>query len=342
MNLRKVVIAAVVCAFLPAPILAGPPVEITSLAGPHGTAPQQWLQRLDEAGAGSTRLVFNGAAEPRLDDLGASPSGTPLVKIHAVLNRDGVLVLPGANGPERFRLSDRAKLKTYFERLSSEGASAVTVPRGKYGLTEAEFTDLFTRLQAPLPKLPAGATLADAIAAAKQAARISIEADSSVREVLKTKAVAANSTAGLTSGTALSAILRPEGLAIAGDRAGLRVVAARDAKDPWPVGYEPEGTPTQTAPGLMEFLTVEVEGYTFAEALEAIGPRVKWKERPLPIVWDYFAMRRDAIDPATAEVRFPRRRTFYKSLLDKLASQARLKLDLRVDEAGTPFLWLTR
>jgi hypothetical protein len=370
MNWRKVLVVAAASFFLTVAAFAGPSVEITSLAGPHGTAPQEWLQRLDEAGAGPTRIVSAGTAEPRLEDLGETPSGASLVKVYAVLTRDGLLVLPGSNGPERFRPSDRDKLKEYFDRFASRGAEAVTVPRGKYGLTEAEFTDLFTRLQRPLPKLAEGATLADVVKAAQKSARVTIEIDGAVRDVLRAESDVAKSIEGLSIGAALAAALKQEGLAIqpepadarqpstqvggvnqtrrspptrvGGSPATLRVVAVRDAKDPWPVGYDPEGTPTQTAPGLMGFLTVEVEGYTLAEAYEALGPRVQWKDKPLPIVWDHFVLRRDAIDPTTIEVRFPKKRTFYKSLLDNLASQARLGLELRVDEAGTPFLWLTR
>ncbi len=370
MSNRKGSVIAAVSFFLTAAASAGPSVEITSLAAPHGTAPREWLQRLDEAGAGSTRIVSGGSAEPRIEELGETPNGAPLVKVYAVLTREGQLVLPGSNGPERFRVTDGAKLKEYFGRLASRGAEAVTVPRGKYGLTEAEFTDLFTRLQTPLPKLPAGATLGDAVNAAERAARLKIEVDGAVREVLRTKSEVAATTEGLSVGTALAAVLKQEGLALRPEARGigeppvltgggrrdrftppvntggspmiLRVVALRDAKDPWPVGYKPEGAPTQTAPGLMEFLTVEVEGYTLAEAFEALGPRVKWQDKPLPMVWDQFVLRTNAINPATVEVRFPKKRTFYKSLLDNLASQARLGLDLRVDEAGTPFLWLTR
>jgi hypothetical protein len=370
MSYRKVFVIAAAGFLLTAAASAGPSVEITSLAGSHSTAPQEWLQRLAEAGAGSTRIVSSGTAEPRLEELGKTASGAPLVKVYAVLTREGLLVLPGSNGAERFRPSDRAKLKEYFDRLTSRGAEAVTVPRGKYGLTEAEFTDLFTRLQAPMPKLPEGATLADAVNAAERAARVTIEIDAALRDVLRTKSEVAASVEGLSTGAALAAVLKQEGLAlrpeaaalgepptsvggvnnsrrtppinIGGSPVALRVVASRDTKDAWPVGYDPEGTPTQTAPGLMAFLTIDIEGYTLAEALEALGPRIKWKDKPLPIVWDHFTLRLNAVDPATVEVRFPKKRTFYKSLLDNLASQARLKLDLRVDEAGTPFLWLTR
>ena len=60
------------------------------------------------------------------------------------------------------------------------------------------------------------------------------------------------------------------------------------------------------------------------------------------MVWDRFALRRDAINPGQVIVSFPRKRTFYKKLLDQLAFQARLSAELRIDEAGAPLLWITR
>lgn len=266
-----------------------------------------------------------------------------MVKVYAVLTRSGELLLPIGEGVDRYRLSDRAKLKQYFERLETGGAASVNASRGKYDLTKAEFTDLFTRLKKPMPPIEADATLRDVIEVASRVARIDIKTSSSAVAVIAGQAEGVESVERLSVGTALAALLKQQGLALVGEPGPrLRVVALHDAKEPWPVGYDPEGSPTQTAPAIMEFLTVEVEGYTLAEALDAIGPNVTWKDRPLPIVWDRFAMRAAAIDPATIDVRFPRKRTFYKKLLDQLATQARLKLDLRVDEAGTPFLWLTR
>lgn len=343
MTCRKVLLAAAACLTIGATGAARTPVEIASQAGPHGTAPREWLQRLAEVGAGPARVTSAGSVRPRIEDLGKSASGRSLVKVYAVLTPRGELLLPSSGGIERFRLSDQAKLTKYFERLETGGAASVTASRGKYDLTKAEFTDLFTRLQKPMPVVEANATLRDVIAAASRAARIDIKTSSEAISVLKSKAEGVESVERLSVGTALAALLKQEGLALVGEAGPrLRVVNLRDAKEPWPVGYDPEGSPTKTAPGLMEFLTVEVEGYTLAETLDAIGPNVQWQDRPLPIVWDHFAMRAASIDPTTIDVRFPRKRTFYKKLLGQLAAQGRLKLDLRVDEAGTPFLWLTR
>jgi hypothetical protein len=41
-------------------------------------------------------------------------------------------------------------------------------------------------------------------------------------------------------------------------------------------------------------------------------------------------------------VTLPRTKTYYKRVLDRVLAQARLGAQVRIDEAGTPFLWITR
>ena len=81
----------------------------------------------------------------------------------------------------------------------------------------------------------------------------------------------------------------------------------------------------------------KIDGYTLEEALTAIGPRIK-----IPLYFDHAALAEYEIDPAKVQVRFPRSRTFYKRVIDRVLAQARLGSQLRVDEAGAPFLWITR
>jgi hypothetical protein len=105
----------------------------------------------------------------------------------------------------------------------------------------------------------------------------------------------------------------------------------------WPIGWEPQKTPGETAPSLFESLNAEIDGYTLEETLAAIGPRLK-----IPLYLDHAALAAHEIEPAKIQVRLPRTRTFYKRLIDRVLTQARLGSELRLDEAGTPFLWITR
>ena len=60
-----------------------------------------------------------------------------------------------------------------------------------------------------------------------------------------------------------------------------------------------------------------------------------------PVLIDHYALARHGIDPAKATVTLPRSKTTYSLALRKLLFQAGLKLKLRCDEAGMPFLWVT-
>lgn len=149
---------------------------------------------------------------------------------------------------------------------------------------------------------------------------------------------------GLSRGAALAILLRGEGLALrpekpTGEPLRLTIVPQHGAdRDAWPVGYDPEGSTSETAPVLMQSIPVEIDGFSLADAVGAIEARLGG----VPIVFDAFALRSRGIDPATTQVSIKRTKTFYKRILDRLAFQARLQAKLRVDEAGTPFVWLSR
>jgi hypothetical protein len=61
----------------------------------------------------------------------------------------------------------------------------------------------------------------------------------------------------------------------------------------------------------------------------------------VPFLYDHNNMARDRIEPSQINVSLPAGRTFYNKILRQLLFQAKLKADLRADEAGKPFLWIT-
>ena len=312
-------------------------VEIAAEGGPQANAHQKWLQRLTEAGAGAVRIRGATARDqPRVENLGTTDR--PLPKLTGVLDRRGVLHLPGA----RFTLRDAAELSAYLERLEADGPERLTKPIGRFGLTEEEFTEVFEAFTPPLGAVlgrakPGG--LRDVVDAAARVAPLSVDRGAP----LGAPPEDLDGVRDLSLGAALAALLRAEGLALIPEKQPGRPVRVRVGEslgedDTWPIGYDPERSPRETAPALFEFLNVEIDGFTLTEAVDAIAPRLDG----LPIVWDRFALRRDAIDPATTRVRLARTRTYYKRVFDRLVIQARLNARLRVDEAGRPFLLIGR
>jgi hypothetical protein len=48
------------------------------------------------------------------------------------------------------------------------------------------------------------------------------------------------------------------------------------------------------------------------------------------------------IDLASVRVKFPKSKTYVRRVVDYVLSQGRLTGELRVDEAGMPFYWVTK
>jgi hypothetical protein len=102
------------------------------------------------------------------------------------------------------------------------------------------------------------------------------------------------------------------------------------------VGWPPKGNPRETLPELFKTLNVEIDQTPVGEVVTTVAGRLK-----SPVLLDHNSLAAAQIDPATAKVGLPQTKTYYDRVLDQLLFQARLKYDLRVDEAGKPFLWIT-
>ena len=109
----------------------------------------------------------------------------------------------------------------------------------------------------------------------------------------------------------------------------------RDAKEHWPVGWPPKGNPGETLPELFKFLKINIGDAPLSEAITAIAGRVK-----VPVLYDHNSLARIRADLST-KVSLTETNVFYARALDRLLSQARLRYEIRVDEANKPFLWIT-
>jgi hypothetical protein len=87
---------------------------------------------------------------------------------------------------------------------------------------------------------------------------------------------------------------------------------------------------------LYEFLNVNVQGVAVTQVIDAVAKRLE-----VPALIDYNALARHGIEPEKAIVNHPQRRTSHTLLLKRTLYQAGLKSEVRVDEAGKPFLWVT-
>lgn len=334
---------------------AAPPVDV-ELATEQGlqiTAPQEWLQLLASIGIEHVRIRgLRPGDEPRVENRGTADR--PDYHLVGVITTREQLRLPGST----FSRGDRAMLKDYFDRLSADGAEALTAPRGRFGLTEKELNAVFADLTPAIDfetKNQPPRTILDRLQAKLS---LKILVDGASTRVLENAVPCGDELKGLSNGTGLAILLRNYGLAfrpekwrgepiayhveVVADVAGGESTLGRPGKpDPnakhWPIGWESDKASGELAPSLRESISAEIDGYSLEESLAAIEPRLK-----LPLLIDRAAFAANKIEPAKVQVKLARAKMSYKRLLDRVLAQAHLGASLRIDESGKPFIWVTR
>jgi hypothetical protein len=304
-------------------------------AAPFG-AMQSWGKLLSEMDL--ARLRLRGAHH------GDKPSITPTgvgssqrFRVVGVLNHKDQLIVPGgAFGP-----GDSAKLKAFFESLP-ERVAEQGVERGIFGLTRPQFEEAFNDLSGAVHGSTKGVPLATAFAAMTASLTLPVELDAQARAAIDRAGPVAAELQGMTAGTALAIALRPAGLAIKPDQShgrplALHVVRISPKQEYWPTGWKPEQSARQVVPAMYRFTTIEISGFTLTQALEALAPHMG-----VPLVFDERMLAVRGIDPAKVQVKFPNSKTYIRRAVGSILSQARLAGDLRVDEAGRPFYWITQ
>lgn len=332
------IVAGMICPALAAAATIS--LEIVTGQGVQITAPQQWVQLLNGVGVTNVRIRGSRAGDKPTVETLDTRSGDAF-RVVGVLNRRDELLLPGG----KFGKRDRSRLRDYFSRLGADGAERLTAQQGRFGLTKEEFEIVYKDLGQPITNATAGESLRTIIDQASHRLSQPIVIDRLAAAKLDNDPSLAADYLALSYGTTLAALLHNQGLVLVptkprGERIEYRIVpqtAAMKAEDYWPVGWKSDARPRTLAPNLFTFINVEIDGFTLSEAIGAIEPRLG-----VPLYWDQQALAARRVDPDTLQVKLAKTKTYYKRILDKLLFQARLKLEVRTDEAGKAFLWITR
>jgi hypothetical protein len=357
--------------------IAAPSIEL-ELATENGlqiTAPQEWLQLLTRLGVENVQIRGAKPGDaPAVTNRGTAQR--PRYHVVGILSSREQLRLPG----DTFTRGDAKRLKDYFDRLSADGDERLTAPEGHFGLTQKELADVFADLSQPLDFETKGQPPRTVIERLQSKFKQQFAIDASADRTLREAQVFPDELTGLSAGTALAMLLRNYGLVFHpekprgqptvyriqpanGESAATRLGSPRAASDQpalsagtprpteddhagkiinirqknWPIGWEPEKAPGATAPMLFDKINAEIDGFTLQESLDAIGPRLK-----VPYYVDRRMLAALGIDPANVKIKVERAQMSYMRLLDRVLAQARLGCQLRTDEAGTVFLWISR
>lgn len=300
------------------------------------TSQQDWLRRLAQAGVSGLRI----RAKRPLDKVGITVRGTEAAPIYAVtgiITSSGDVLLPGG----RFRPGDAGRLAQWLDDLAKLGPPDRRPKRSAFGLTAEQFQQVHKGLSLPVRFSTKGVKRSEVVQKIRSQLLVPLRIESDFTRAIRDDDVVAEELSGLSCGTALAYAVRPLGMCLVPRETGAGrlecvLTKARPKMEVWPIGWEPEKHDGKILPALFEFLNVNVQDIAVTKVLEAVGERLK-----VPVLLDYNAMARHGVEPEKALVNLPQTRTTHSLLLRKTLYQAGLKSELRIDEAGKPFLWVT-
>ena len=337
---KKLLFAWVLCSFLgPAAIAWAAPLvslELSTETGFPLGGERKWLMLLKDCKLTNIRFRSQRAGS-KIEIKNRGTEESPNYVVVGVLTARNTLRLPGVE----FRYGERAAITKWVEKLKADGMEGVTAQTGVFGLTKKQILEVHQALTGKVNFSTRGLTNAEAVARIARGLQLELTLDPTARAAMASPEKVADELQGLSAGTSLAIILRPLGLVLVPNRptgkmVRLVVMSADQVQESWPIGWPPQKNPGLMLPVLFKNLEVEIKEVALGTALEALAPRVK-----APFVFDYNSLARDRIDLATVKVSVPAGRTYYKKILDRVLSQARLYCEIRVDEVNTPFLWIS-
>jgi hypothetical protein len=307
-------------------------LEVAQAAGGQVDAAQRWMAVLQKLPFDSLRVRPSQPGErPQIEEVGSRDR--PAWRITAVLSARGELQFPD----RVFRTADSERLNRWLTALRASGSAE---NRTQDGLSDAQRSRLRKELASTVSRSTLARPTAEVLNEMRRSISVPLHVTSEARRALTETGAVADELQGLSHGTALAALVRPAGLALeprseGGGEPELYLVPAATAAWSWPVGWPNDRGMKEAAPKLFDFLPVEIVDTPLSKALAALRPRLA-----IPLLIDHHAVKARQIDLDRVKVRYPSGRTFYKRLLDRLLYQAGLEVEVRLDEADHPLLWV--
>ena len=264
------------------------------------------------------------------------------VTVIGKLDRSGRILVPGKS----FSPGNPTALGKWLKELGTFGAKGNPSGQPAFGLSEGQFNSLFETLAQPVRTDLTGKPLTEAIAALGIPATLGLDLSRLGPDVT---VPARTNGKGLSRGTTLAALLAIRGLAFRPRRTPVGKVELQILKpsigtktgtktEPttWPIGWPPRLSRLKTARPLFQIVPVELEEAAFLDVVDAITEKTK-----IPMLIDHHALADRKIDPAKLTVTVPPKKTSWFQLQKTATNPHHLTRDLRIDEAGKPFVLVT-
>jgi hypothetical protein len=250
------------------------------------------------------------------------------------------LNLPGGVS---FSIRDKQKIRDHIQKIRDDGPKVALSKKMAFGLTAEQLVDLHKDLAAIHGKSTKGQPVIDIVEAIADAIKTPIKVDASARDKLAKNTTVAEELKTLSSGTTLAAILRPLGLVAMpkrpqGKKPEIVIIDSRKADEHWPIGWPNERSNLAVAPEMFGRNDYDITNYAIQGILDAVEKKIK-----MPFLYDHNSMARHGADPKKIKVTLKRPQETYYGIVREILAEGRPQMmpEIRLDEAGTPFMWIT-
>ncbi len=326
---------------LPAWAQGRPSVRVEmELATEPGFSPletQNWYRLL--TGLGVRRLRIGGlgpAAKLSVERLRLG--GTTVVRVRGRLTARNRLVVPGGS----FSLGDARRIRRWLEQLQQPPRRQDSAPRGPFGLSATELARLRQLLSPAVPQPTQGRSRGEVFTQLERLCPVPLQAPPGLAAILDREGGPVQvELKGLALGTSLACVLRPAGYVLVVRKNGpsfrLAAVPARAAEEIWPVGFRVSKLQGKRFERLFVPVPVNVaQGTRVTQVLPAFAKGLK-----MPILVDHLGLAAAGLELEQLRTFHPPKRRAYLFALESLLGRAGLVVQVREDEAGRVFLWVT-
>jgi hypothetical protein len=244
-----------------------------------------------------------------------------------------------------FSLSDTQALREWLRELETYGAQGTPEGKPLWGMSDAQFKEVHATLAGKVANDVQGLSFEAALSSlelpAQYPVRVSNEASSWLKQTFSRIPPVRHALKDCTRGTALAIVTNEYGMGFRPLRTPegnieLVVDPLTKSTDVWPIGWQPKQPEPAVVPKLYELTPVEYSNQKLPDILNSIS-----SDTGIPIRVDYFGIGTQGIKFENLRATQKRQKAPLSRVLGRITTPHRLQSQVRIDEAGQPFVWVS-
>lgn len=243
-------------------------------------------------------------------------------------------------GSQSFGLTDESKLRDWITGLKKYGVQGDPKDQPMWGLNPEQFDTIFRAMAKPVDADVKGMSLPEAITAIKIPSDFPIKWEDGAKNIAAKGKKVDRDLRLFGRGTVLGVLLADAGLGFVPRRQPDGSIAVlitnRNKSDHWPVGWLPQLSIAKTLPSFYKRIDVSLPNVSLTRVFSAIESSQK-----LPILVDHHHIKAKGQEFDKMKVEIRPRKMSWNNVIRTATTKNRLSYEVRVDELGKPFVWVS-